>query len=143
MSRPGDRGVPERREPQGRCSPRPDHFSLPDSENAQRESLACSRCDRVLARDEFARDSSRKSGIKSWCKRCDRERARRYYAGNSEAKRAYYLANRDRILEQAAERNAKRKGAGGSPKTAGSADTARSPEKKARNAPSGKTGAAE
>jgi len=42
----------------------------------------------------FARDASKRDGLKSWCKTCDAERAR-----------AYYEANREQVLQRAAARH--------------------------------------
>jgi hypothetical protein len=53
----------------------------------------CPRCERVLSAASFARDASKRDGLKSWCEVCDAERAR-----------AYYEANRERVLDRAAAR---------------------------------------
>lgn len=50
----------------------------------------CLRCGGTFPREEFARDASKTFGFKSWCKECERKRGR-----------AYYAANRERILEAA------------------------------------------
>jgi hypothetical protein len=48
----------------------------------------CTRCERVLPVEEFARDASKASGHKSLCKACDRVKSKAYYAANREAKLA-------------------------------------------------------
>jgi len=54
-------------------------------------SEVCPGCGESRLVEVFARDSSRASGRKSRCKVCDRARAR-----------AFYVANRERVLERAA-----------------------------------------
>ena len=63
----------------------------------------CTRCEQVKAVDDFAKDSSRKSGYQSRCKACDRayktqrkerisEKNRQWYENNKERKAAYNRA---------------------------------------------------
>ena len=53
--------------------------------------VTCLRCGGRLRRDKLARDVSRMTGRKSICVPCDREKSR-----------AYYAANRERVLARAA-----------------------------------------
>src|SRR3954447_21949139 len=39
----------------------------------------CTRCGARLPLDQFARDASKRRGIKSWCRSCDSVRALAYY----------------------------------------------------------------
>jgi hypothetical protein len=67
----------------------------------------CPVCGEHKPLDEMARDASQPSGVASRCKLCDRSRRRapRYDAAQ---KRAYYQANRERILAAARERRARK-----------------------------------
>jgi hypothetical protein len=65
--------------------------SLPIPDGSRR----CPRCERVLPLSEFAVDRSKANGQKSRCKRCD----------NAKSK-AYYAANRERVLARLSTRNA-------------------------------------
>jgi hypothetical protein len=47
----------------------------------------CPKCDRELTVDDFAVDRGKRGGRKSLCKECDRAKAR-----------AYYVANRERVI---------------------------------------------
>lgn len=58
----------------------------------------CTRCDKTLPVDAFAKDASKSSGLKSQCKACDAARSAEYYTENQDKKREYYRANRRRIL---------------------------------------------
>lgn len=49
----------------------------------------CTKCARNLNLSEFGRDAKRPDGLNCWCRSC-----------KSEAKRRYYLANRDKVKEQ-------------------------------------------
>lgn len=61
----------------------------------------CYACELYFPLDDFPRDASKADGHKSLCRPCDREKAR-----------AYYAANRERVLARANARNAEqRKGA--------------------------------
>jgi hypothetical protein len=44
----------------------------------------------VLPLGSFARDKSKRRGVKSICKECDRAKASAYYMANLEARQAYY-----------------------------------------------------
>ncbi len=55
----------------------------------------CYRCRRSLGPEDFARDRSKASGRASICRECDRAKAR-----------AYYRANRERVLARVNGRNA-------------------------------------
>lgn len=56
-------------------------------------SKKCSTCGFWFALDDFAVDSSRRDGRKPWCRGCDNAKSR-----------AYYTANRKKVLERANER---------------------------------------
>lgn len=56
----------------------------------------CSRCDRALSADDFARDKHKPTGVKSWCKACDNERSKAYYAANRDARIASVRAYQNR-----------------------------------------------
>lgn len=56
--------------------------------------LTCPRCGGRLRRDDLARDASRMTGRKSICVPCDREKSRAYYAANRERVLARIAAKR-------------------------------------------------
>jgi hypothetical protein len=56
--------------------------------------VTCLRCGGRLRRDELARDASRMTGRKSICVPCDREKSRAYYAANRERVLARIAAKR-------------------------------------------------
>jgi hypothetical protein len=49
----------------------------------------CTKCGETKPLSAFAADRSKSDGLKSWCKACDNERCR-----------AYYEANRERVLKR-------------------------------------------
>jgi hypothetical protein len=44
----------------------------------------CTKCGETKPLSEFAVDRSKGDGLKSWCKACDNARSRAYYAANRE-----------------------------------------------------------
>lgn len=66
----------------------------------------CWRCELTLPVSAFGSDRTKPSGLRTVCRECDRDKSRRYYAANRAKRAAYYLANRDAILERRARREA-------------------------------------
>lgn len=62
--------------------------------------MKCYRCGRPFNPDQFTRDTSKSSGFKSICKPCDSAKGR-----------AYYAANRERVLQRAKARQRRRRAA--------------------------------
>jgi hypothetical protein len=56
--------------------------------------VTCPRCGGRFRRDELARDASRMTGRKSICVPCDREKSRAFYAANRERVLAKLAAKR-------------------------------------------------
>ena len=64
------------------------------------ETRPCSRCGELREAEDFARDRTRASGHKNHCKECDRAKAR-----------AYYVANRERVIARVSKTNRERRNA--------------------------------
>jgi hypothetical protein len=62
----------------------------------------CTRCNRDLPVDSFARDKTKASGRKSWCRNCDNDKSRRYYERNRERKLAAANARNARLRAEKA-----------------------------------------
>jgi hypothetical protein len=58
----------------------------------------CTKCVDKLPLDRFAVDQSKSTGHKSWCRDCDNTRSR-----------AYYAANRERVIARVSAYNAERR----------------------------------
>jgi hypothetical protein len=101
-------GGPQNRSPLAHDPRRSRHFPVLSGGNQLgfgryvpvRDEAYCSRCERTLPVGEFARDASKRSGRKSICRECDREKSK-----------AYYRANRERVIARVrAQQAAKRAG---------------------------------
>lgn len=51
------------------------------------DTKVCTKCGKVKALDEYARDKSKRDGRRSQCKTCGREKTREWYAKNAERQR--------------------------------------------------------
>ncbi len=67
-------------------------------------SKECTKCGETKPLDQMVRNARRSDGHDSECKECKRERSKRYYRQEPEKKRAYYLANYERISERESKR---------------------------------------
>jgi hypothetical protein len=63
----------------------PVRISLPELGNSEvKDGRTCPKCGEFRKTDDFARDRSKASGRTSICKACDRAKAKAYYAANRE-----------------------------------------------------------